>query len=261
MPLFELRVINFFGIASFPSWKLLYFLGILASAVIVVSEAKRLNLGSSATGTIFGLKMVLGEIFGKVLFWISHLMLHRDIRPDRILKWDSLGRIYFGELLGIILGVFAGVFIFKERKNMAKFFDVFLLGHLGFIFFYRIGNLANHSHIGKITTVPWGFWYNGQIRHDPTLYELISIAALFSLAWILRKKVSRPGILSLIIIGWVSLSRFITDFFRSNDLPTSNFHFQNGLTLNQVAYGIIFVLCIGIIYCLIRKNNDSLTKT
>lgn len=257
-PSFLVPQFNFFGLVSLPSWQVFYFLGIIASAIIVVIEAKRLDLPGRVFGAVFGLKLILAEGLGKILFWLSHQILHPDGSALTLQKWGGLGRVYFGDLLGTFLAIILGTMVFRRLREAAKYFDVFLLAHLGFIFFYRLGNLLNHAHIGKMTSVPWGFWYKGQIRHDPSFYELLSIAVLFILAWGSREKINKPGLLSLAILSWISLSRFITDFFRSDDLSTSNFHFSNGLTLNQIAYGILFVWCAGWIFYLMKKYGKGI---
>ena len=39
------------------------------------------------------------------------------------------------------------------------------------MFFGRIGNFINGELWGKVTTVPWGFIVNGEVRHPSQLYE------------------------------------------------------------------------------------------
>jgi prolipoprotein diacylglyceryltransferase len=77
---------------------------------------------------------------------------------------------------------------------------------------------------------------------------------------LIRKKIKKPGLLALIILAWTSLSRFITDFFRNDDLPlanfkyanafiSSNYHLASWLTLNQLAYFLVFLVAFSwIIY-------------
>lgn len=246
LPYFELKMIPLWGDYSIESWKIFWILARVAVILILLKEAKRLNLSRKTTWIIFILSVFLVSFFEKILFFFSHKYLHTDggLYEFTFSSWRAFGRVHFGAIVGIILTVIITTLITKKYKNIYKYLDILLLAHIAGSFIYRIGNLFWHSHIGKITTVPWGFWYNGQVRHEISLYELISLALLFSIAWPVRKRITQPGLLSLIILGWMSLSRFITDFFRSADLPNSNFHLQSGLTLNQVAYGAVFLICI-----------------
>lgn len=257
LPYFELKMIPLWGDYSIESWKIFWFLARVAVFLILLKEAKRLGLSRKTAWIIFILSVFLVSFFEKILFFFSHRYLHADggLYAITFSSWRAFGRVQLGAIVGIILTVIIAALITKKYKNIYKYLDILLLAHIAGSFFYRIGNLLWHSHIGKITAVPWGFWYNGQVRHEISLYELISLALLFPIAWPLRKKITQPGLLSLIILGWMSLSRFITDFFRSTDLPNSNFHFQNGLTLNQVAYGALFFICFSMTLIITRKRK------
>jgi len=254
IPYFELKMINFSGY-HLEAWKLFWFLARVVIISIMLVEAKRLKLSRQTTLIIFFIGMILVSFFEKLLFFFSHKLLHSDgaIFHFDYAGWSFLGRVYFGTLIGMVLAVIITVIITKETKKLLKYLDLLLIAQIGGTFLYRVGNLLNHSHIGKITGAPWGIEFMGKVRHEPTLYELISLTVLFLVAWPLRKKIEKPGILSAIILAWMALSRVITDSFRSDDLPYSNFHFQNGLTLNQVAYGTVFFVCAGILIYLIKK--------
>lgn len=259
LPYFELKMINFFGY-SIESWKTFWFLGRVAVIYVMLKEAERLKLNKKTVIIIFLLGLIFISFFEKLLFYLSHQFLHNDgaMIHFSYAGWGSLGRVFFGVFIGIILAVLIGALITRQLKNFWSFLDLNLIAQIVGSFFYRIGNLLNHSHMGNETNFFLGIPFQGKIRHEVTLYELISLGLLFLIVWPLRKKIKKPGFLSLIILGWMSLSRFITDFFRSADLPYSNFHFSNGLTLNQVAYGILFGGCLIAVSIIISKHGRKI---
>jgi phosphatidylglycerol:prolipoprotein diacylglycerol transferase len=258
IPYFELKLISL-GKYSIESWRILQFGGKLAALYIFFIEAKRLRLNIKTVVAISLLAAPLTTFFEKLLFYLSHEYFHLNgyLYHFTIAGWPALGRVYFGGLIGLFLAVILGVFITRQSKQILKYLDIVFLSLIAGTFFYRVGNLFWHSHIGKITNVPWGMELQGQIRHEISLYEMISLALLFSVVWLLRKKITQSGLLFFVILSGMSLSRFILDFLRSDDLPTSNFHFQNGLTLNQITYGILFLLCFGFILFLLKKRGEN----
>ena len=112
----------------------------------------------------------------------------------------------------------------------------------------RIGCLMIHDHIGKITNFFLGIKTpEGVIRHEPIIYEIVfNGIALFAILWFLRKRIKQDGTLSVIFLVWFLSVRFITDFFRSADLPKSDIRYY-GLTLAQIV-AIILLLGVGIIF-------------
>jgi len=244
---------------SIPAWVLFYWIGQVAKAGIVFSEAKRLKLNTRITAIIFILQMPVAEVFSKILFFISHKFFHQNIYTYP--SWEGLGRIYLGGQLGRVLTIITTTLVTKQDKqNTFKYFDVFLLGSIVSLLLYRISGLIHHAHIGKITTMPWGFVFQGEVRHETALYSIISLAILFIVAWKIRKKIQVPGFLSLIIISWISSSRFIIDFFRRSD-RNMNYRLWDTITINQLVFFFLAVISISIIVYTIRhkkvfKRND-----
>ena len=251
-------VIFEFGGQNVESWRIFWFLARIMALLVVLHETRRKELDLKTSLLIFVAGLFLVSFWEKILFYFSHLYLHHDNMYSSLNQWSSFGRVYFGTIVGTFLSVLLGIAITKRWQHVFKYFDVFFLIHLVALFFYRIGNFFMHSHIGKITDLPWGINYFGTVRHEVALYELVSLSILFLVVWNLRKKISLPGFLSLIIIGWISLSRIITDFFRSTDLPNSNFHFQSGLTLNQVIFAVLFIVDISIVIFLFLKKKENI---
>ncbi len=209
---------------------------------------------------IFFLNLFLINFFERVLFISANHFLHKNgleysfIDAINVFSTGTAGRVFLGTIMGVFAAVIIGVLISGERKRMLNYLDAGVLALVAGTFFYRIGNFLSHSHIGKITDIPWGVYYNNQLRHDISLYEMLNLLFVFLLGWSLRKKIKTPGLIFAIVLGLSSLIRFSTDFLRNDDLMTANFHFQNGLTLNQIFYFIIFLNCLGLFFLFPKRK-------
>jgi len=246
---------HFLEIAGYviPTWVIFFWVGQVAKAGIVFSEAKRLKLDKHITAIIFVVQMIAGELFAKILFFISHKFLHQNIHfyPH----WKNLGRVYLGGELGRVLTIATTTLITRQTKqNTFKYFDTFLLSSVISLLLYRISNVIFHAHIGKVTTMPWGFVFQGEVRHETALYSVISLIILFIFAWKLRIKIQVPGFLSLIIVSWISLSRFIIDFFRRSD-RNMNYRLWDTITINQVVFFFLFIVSISIMVHIIKHKK------
>jgi len=86
------------------------------------------------------------------------------------------------------------------------------------LFFGRIGNFINGELWGKVTTVPWGFKVNGEVRHASQLYEaFFEGLVLFSIIWWFTSRPRprfAPSGLFLVVYGVV---RFAIEFVRVPD--------------------------------------------
>jgi len=136
--------------------------------------------------------------------------------PNDIL---SIFKIWEGGLSwvgGLIGGIVAGFLYIRFNKlKFWKYADAvapsIAIGHaIG-----RIGCiLGDGGHVGKLTTMPWGFLVNGEIRHVTAWYGLIIESFNFFILWKLRKKKYYDGFLLMLYILLYSTFRFIIDFFR-----------------------------------------------
>lgn len=159
------------------------------------------------------LGVILGGRIGYVLFYGLGFWAKDPWYPLKIYEG---GMSFHGGLLGVIIATW--VFACRRRRNLADVWDFTApLPALG-LFFGRIGNFINGELWGKVTTVPWGFRVNGEVRHPSQLYEAtLEGLVLFTVLWWFTSR-PRPRLapsgLFLVIYG---LSRFIVEFVRVPD--------------------------------------------
>jgi phosphatidylglycerol---prolipoprotein diacylglyceryl transferase len=159
------------------------------------------------------LGVILGGRIGYVLFYGLKFWALDPWYPLKI--WEG-GMSFHGGLLGVVIAM--SVFARRRGRRVADVYDFTApLPALG-LFFGRIGNFINGELWGKVTTVPWGFLVNGQVRHPSQLYEAtLEGLLLFAVLWWYtarpRPRLAPSG-LFLVIYG---LARSLVEFVRVPD--------------------------------------------
>jgi phosphatidylglycerol:prolipoprotein diacylglycerol transferase len=159
------------------------------------------------------LGVILGGRIGYVLFYGLKFWAADPWYPFKV--WEG-GMAFHGGLLGVIAAM--TLFAWRRRRNPADVFDFTApLPALG-LFFGRIGNFINGELWGKVTTVPWGFRVNGEVRHASQLYEAgLEGLLLFALLWWFtstpRPRLAPSGVFML---GY-GLARSLVEFVRVPD--------------------------------------------
>jgi phosphatidylglycerol:prolipoprotein diacylglycerol transferase len=159
------------------------------------------------------LGVILGGRIGYVLFYGLKFWAADPWYPFKV--WEG-GMAFHGGLLGVIAAM--TLFAWRRRRNPADVFDFTApLPALG-LFFGRIGNFINGELWGKVTTVPWGFKVNGEVRHASQLYEAgLEGLFLFVFLWWFtstpRPRLAPSGVF-LLVYG---LARSLVEFVRVPD--------------------------------------------
>jgi phosphatidylglycerol:prolipoprotein diacylglycerol transferase len=129
--------------------------------------------------------------------------------------WDG-GMSFHGGMTGVLVA--ALVFARVKHKHPGDVLDfVAPLPGIGLLA-GRMGNFINGELWGKVTTVPWGFRVNGEVRHASQLYEAgLEGLFLFVFLWWFtstpRPRLAPSGVF-LLVYG---LARSLVEFVRVPD--------------------------------------------
>jgi phosphatidylglycerol---prolipoprotein diacylglyceryl transferase len=159
------------------------------------------------------LGVILGGRIGYVLFYGLQFWADDPWYPLKI--WEG-GMSFHGGLLGVITAL--ALFAWRRGRHVADVYDFTApLPAVG-LFFGRIGNFINGELWGKVTTVPWGFRVNGEVRHASQLYEAgLEGLALFAVMWWFTSR-PRPRLApSGLFLTFYGVARFLIEFVRIPD--------------------------------------------
>jgi phosphatidylglycerol:prolipoprotein diacylglycerol transferase len=159
------------------------------------------------------LGVILGGRIGYILFYGLKFWAADPWYPLKI--WEG-GMSFHGGLLGVVAAM--TLFGWRRGRSAADVYDFTApLPALG-LFFGRIGNFINSELWGKVTTVPWGFRVDGQVRHPSQLYEAsLEGLLLFAVMWGFTSR-PRPRLApSGLFLAFYGVARFLVELVRVPD--------------------------------------------
>lgn len=234
---------------------------IIAFTVIYFLLRWRINRGESDFDIKFIQEVVINSLLGAliggrlgyVLFYdLGYYLVHplEVISPYdfAIGEWVGIyGMSYHGGIIGVSIALAWSAR--KNKKDIIALFDFIVPAvPLGFMF-GRIGNFFNEELVGRITTSPFGIYFNDEIvqRHPSQLYEaFFEGLLLFIILWSLRNRKLQSGMLGVLYLIGYAIARFIVEFFRE---PDEHLGFVLGMfTMGQVLSFIMFVIGVGIFF-------------
>ena len=200
----------------------------------------RLNEDTLAVVSIGLLCGVLGAKLGMLVF----------LGPSEFWRLlptiPSHGATLFGGLIGGTLGVVLAERVLGVEKCTGDLVAPFLpLGQaIG-----RLGNFLAADAYGAPTSLPWGVYQAGAVRHPVALYEMALDLVLFAFLWRRRLTTFRDAdLFSMYVFGY-ALIRFPLEFLRYQPTPRDFL----GLTLVQWLC-IAAVIAFGLRVYMRRKN-------
>jgi len=159
------------------------------------------------------LGVILGGRIGYVLFYGLTFWAKDPWYPIKI--WEG-GMAFHGGLLGVVAAL--ALFAWRRGRSFGDVCDFTApLPALG-LFFGRVGNFINGELWGKVTTVPWGMRFNGEVRHPSQLYEAaLEGLLLFAVMWWFTSR-PRPRLApSGLFLVFYGTARFLIEFVRVPD--------------------------------------------
>lgn len=212
---------SFFGIGGLViAWHgLLTALGIVVTMWIAIWQAKRHGLQPQDVVGVFPWGIILGLVGARISHVIDNLGFYSRY-PHHILAMWNGGMGWYGGLIGATLAVV--LYARAKRLPLGRLLDVAALGGFLGLAIGRIGCFLNGDSWGLPTSLPWGVTYInpgamaplGVTGHPAALYEIIWIALMVGVLWVLRKRFVSEGSLFLTAVAAYSVGRFLISWTR-----------------------------------------------
>jgi len=187
---------------------LAFFIG----AYIAIYLAKYRNISKDDILDFMIWLIIAGIIGARIGHVISAWFYYSQNLIDILKIWQ--GGLAFHT--GFFFVIIAAIFFCKKRK--IKFFDladVLVIPLALGLAIGRIGNLINQEILGKVTSLPWGMYFNGIKRHPSQIYELITNLGIASYLFYLFKNKKLPsGFIFWTFVAIYSVIRFFLDFLK-----------------------------------------------
>jgi len=196
---------------------------------------------------------ILGGRIGYVLFYGLSFWAQDPWYPVKV--WDG-GMSFHGGFLGVLAAL--AIFAIRRKRRIADVFDFAApLPGLG-ICAVRIGNFINGELWGKPTDVPWGFMYNGEVRHATQLYEaaLEGLVLFVILWWFTAKPRPRLAPSGLFLIVY-SLARITVEFWRVPDAHINYLAGTGWLTMGMLLTLPMLLIGLTLMFMAYRRREAS----
>jgi phosphatidylglycerol:prolipoprotein diacylglycerol transferase len=238
---------------------LMYLIGFISSMYLVKRQiAKRgLDLKQEFVETLYAcliLGLLLGGRLGYVLFYnFGYYMEH----PFEIAAIWQGGMSFHGALIGTIIA--GWVYCYKAKVDRLLISDLVVVTVPIGLGLGRIGNFINAELYGRVTDVPWGMIFPGEVfpRHPSQLYEFfLEGVLLFVILWFIKDRVKKGTVTALFLILY-GIFRTFVEFFREPDAQLG-FIFSF-LTMGQILSGIMIVA--GILVYIFSRIKDRVRKS
>ena len=163
---------------------------------------------------------------------------------------------------GGTLGLMIALYLYYKRTHVSlwRVLDNIAIATPVTACFIRLGNLMNSEIIGKVTDLPWGFYFlqagpnlATQPRHPGQLYEAIAYFIFFFIGWYIYKKRSEwvgSGFFFGLCLTLIFTARFFIEFTKINQVD-----FEDGLPLDMGQLLSIPFIIIGVACMIISKKK------
>ncbi len=235
-------------------WGIFVGLGILAATWVATRRGRRNGIAPQQLWDL-AFWVVLAGLVGARLLYVAEYWQDFAHEPWRVFAvWEG-GMSAFGALA---LGALAGLWYARRHRLLAGTLaaaaaPAALLGDaIG-----RLGGAWSHMYPGIPTSFPISYVLDGVQRHEAGIeLALASLVGFFVVLGIERRFSSfitrRSSFTPALALAWYSASRFLLDFLRAADLPTSDLRYA-GLTLAQYLSAIGAVVAL---FALVRGRRD-----
>jgi len=241
-------IIRFFNF-SIPTFGIFFLLGVGAAFLLAIFTARKYEI-PTMDAMFFGLFGIIGGIVGAKLLYIIVALPTFITHPETIILILTGGAVFYGGLIGGILGGFLYTAIY--RLKTIEYFDMAVPCLALAQGFGRIGCFFNGCCYGVpyegfcSVTYPVGSYPPSGIGLFPAqlLESLFLFILTFVLLWFLKKS-KTPGFTTGFYLIAYGFFRFINEFLRSD--PRGSFLFlstSQWLSLFVITLGILFFLKI-----------------
>jgi prolipoprotein diacylglyceryl transferase len=240
------------GPVNIQIWGLLVAIGMLFALLLALREAKKKKMVSEHFIDMFIIIFVTAIIGARLLYVAEYWeMFSSDL--SGIVKLNHGGLVFIGGFFFASLALLA--YTKLKKLSFWKVTDTIAPGLALALAIGRIGDYLIGSHIGSRTDFPLGSYYEGDLRHEPSLYLTINALILFLFLILVKPFIKKEGLISYIFVVWCAVARFFIDFTRASDLDKLSDPRYSGLTLTQWVCVVAFVIFVPLLSLKIAKGK------
>lgn len=215
-------------------------IGILAGLYVANLEAKRKKLDADKVFDVAFYSIISALIGARIFYILFYNLSFYLANPMEVIKINEGGLSIHGGLIGAI--GFAFYYFKRHRLSFLKYADALAPG---IILGQAIGRIGCDV-FGKVmaSPLPWGVYYQGQLRHPAQVYEFLLNYVVFFFLWRKRKAINYDGQIFAWYLILFTVNRSIVELFRNNPQVAGSFSVSYLLSLILMLGSLIFMFYI-----------------
>jgi prolipoprotein diacylglyceryl transferase len=225
--------LSIFGF-SIQAYPLFILVAVSVGLWLAARQARRLGLEADHVYNL-GFYALLATLVGaRLAFVVGNWSVYRDAPLSALSPTPTAFAWPEGAVIG---GLVALIYGLRYRLPAGLTLDAVAPGLALAMAIERLGAFLGGINFGEVTSLPWGVFMWGQVRHPVQIYEMLALLAI--LAILLWQQARRPfdGYTFALFVALYAGSRLFLEAFRADAALTSG-----GLRSAQlVALGVLLV--------------------
>jgi phosphatidylglycerol---prolipoprotein diacylglyceryl transferase len=240
-----------FGMFQIHVWGLMVALGMLAGLLITLKEAKKKKIDQTHVYDVFILMFIASMIGSRILYVILFWKYFAQDWSAIFRVWDG-GLVYYGGFLAAVAVIW--LYLKKHKLKFLKMADIMAPGLALGLGIGRIGCYLIGDHLGAKTTFFLGSMFNGELRHEPSLYLSLNGFMIFVILMLLKKGLEKKeGAMTYTFLILYGVTRFFLDYTRAFDISYFADPRYFTLTISQWISILLVVIFGPLLYKKLKK--------
>lgn len=229
-------VINL-GPLSIPAPGLILLLGFWLGSVLAEQKSKRFKVNRNLVEKVLWVCFLSGLIGSR----LSYIARYSSAFQENFLSIFSLNPNLLDPVGGLLISAAVGfVYISHQRISLWAFLDSITPFFALMAIALSLSNFSAGTGFGTSTTLPWGIYLWGELRHPVQIYHLAGgLVALYITSVRIQTNEHQPGFTFLLFVSLTSGFRlFVSGFQETASLV------GDGILLPQLTYWTILAISL-----------------
>jgi len=230
------------GMFTINIWSCFVVAGFIVGIILFRKYAQQREINSNHVWNIAIIAIICGIVGSRFLYVLENFSEFSGNMLSVLDLFHKTGLSFFGGFILSITGIVIYVRKCMKDKSVYQIFDMLVAPVLAGMTIGRAGCYLAHDHLGKTVA---------GVQCNPALCLMLTNFLLFLIFLYLRDKIKREGVLTILALFFIGLSRFGWDFIRVEQRCL-------GFTVAQVI--AVCVMMVGII-CIIQLKSQKVKSS
>jgi phosphatidylglycerol:prolipoprotein diacylglycerol transferase len=204
--------LSIFGL-SLQAYPLFILIAVIAGLGLAARQARRLGLDADHAYNL-GFYSLLATLLGaRLAFVVGNWSAYRDVPLSALSPTATAFAWPEGVVIGLLVALIYGL---RYRLPLGLTLDAFAPGLALAMAGERLGAFLGGTNFGEPTTLPWGVFMWGQVRHPAQIYEMLALLVILAILLWQQDHRSFDGYTFVLFVALYAGSRLLLEAFRAD---------------------------------------------